>query len=56
MMAERKRRRAAITVALVIGLVVVAALLVWVASSVFAGDVLQCYTPRDDRTYTPVCP
>ena len=39
-----------------VGAVVIAALLVWVGLGVFSGDTLQCYTPKTDRTYTPVCP
>ena len=37
----------------------VTVLLVWIGFGIFAGpadDVLQCYTPRDDRWFTPVCP
>lgn len=56
MAAERTRRRTAITIALVIGALIIAVLLVWAGVNLFAGDVLQCSTPNDDRTFTPVCP
>lgn len=42
--------------AAVVGAVIIAALLIWVGFNVFAGDTLQCYTPKDGRTFTPVCP
>lgn len=54
--AENHRRRAAITIAVVVAAVAIVALLLWIGFNVFAGDVLQCYTPKDDHTFTPVCP
>ncbi len=53
------RGRSAIITATVVGAVMVAAVLAWIGFSIFADppdDVLQCYTPRDDRWFTPVCP
>jgi hypothetical protein len=53
------RGRSAIITVTVVGAVIVTALLAWIGFSIFTGpsdDVLQCYTPRDDRWFTPVCP
>lgn len=54
---ERRKRRATITIAiLAVMAVATVALLVWIGFNVFADDTLQCYTPKDGRTFTPVCP
>jgi len=55
MIKRPSKARAAIAVALILGAVTIAALLVAVAFGVFAGDTLQCYMPNDNRTFTPVC-
>jgi hypothetical protein len=51
--------RSAIITAAVVGAAIVIVLLLWIGFSIFAGspdDALQCYTPRDDRWFTPMCP